>query len=135
MAAMNKARQILKCRDAQLGSPTQGKSESVTFNAGVSFEDAVGGRIIGVSIYRVRPDLLERSGKAQVENAHVRDLRIPQDGSALLIVNGYAQLLLLLSLFFSLCSCFAAHESASPWSAKHVLDYPNPPVCHLRKLH
>src|ERR1035438_753452 len=109
---MNKARQILECRDAQLGSPTEGKGESVTFNTGVSFEDAVGRRIIRISIYRVRPDLLARSGKAQVENAHVCDLRVLQEGSALLIVNGYYQLLLLLSSFFSLLSFFPGYERA-----------------------
>jgi hypothetical protein len=67
-----------ECGNAQFYSTSESEGESVSFNAGVSFKDAIGRRVVRIRIHCVRSDVVERSGEAQVEDTHINDLKVFQ---------------------------------------------------------
>jgi hypothetical protein len=58
IATSDKSRKILKCKDAQFCSVAEGESEAISFDTHIRFQNAIGGRVIGVGVDRVGANLV-----------------------------------------------------------------------------
>src|SRR5260370_32819953 len=78
IATLNKSRKILKCKHAYFCSVAQGEGEAVSFDTHIRFQNAICRRVIRVCVDRVRPNLVARGWKTQIEDANIRDFRVAQ---------------------------------------------------------